>query len=559
MHFSKTEDLMNKKILWISTAWLTAGFYACERASESYPEARTTVSAVYATFSDGSGFFNPETPTPYTGDTLKIVVPSHYPEESDHVSDITKMRLQVNPPASISGADGIMDLSRPVAITLRSEDGSEKKLFVVAKVRRSSEALIRSFELPGVNQVGYLVESRRVIGLVSGGISLAGQKPRLTLSPHATISPDTSLAQDFSGPVVYTVTAEDGTKVQYTVKPVTPQKIAAGLRKESARLLWTRKLAELGINDTDHLTTSLAISGKHLLVNTRNAANKYLDRFTGDFSGTQVMGEIQTREFMNFFATSDEAGQILISNLITAAGQTLYVYKWKNAADAAPVKFIEWKSDITGGQAGRKFSIRGDLSRDALIFMGASNANNTILRWQVKDGVLLSQTPVKITYPGTNKWTLSADAISEGTNVTDNLFVSGYPGDFVYMRSSDGAVLGQVNLAASGYTANHSLDLAGFNKAGYLAAVSIANLNGNAFLYDVTDPTALSTAPGSAGYAGVMVYKSPLISSAANGNLTGDVLLKVSEDGYKMVMYVLVTNGSVAAYEFDCVDIGSIQ
>jgi hypothetical protein len=55
------------------------------------------------------------------------------------------------------------------------------------------------------------------------------------------------------------------------------------------------------------------------------------------------------------------------------------------------------------------------------------------------------------------------------------------------------------------------------------------------------------------------MYQTATIPSETNGNSTGDVLLKVSDDGYKMIMYTLVTNGSVVAYEFDCIDIDNLM
>jgi hypothetical protein len=44
--------------------------------------------------------------------------------------------------------------------------------------------------------------------------------PTITVSPDASVSPASGAAQDFTNPVVYTVTAEDGTAVQWTVTAV---------------------------------------------------------------------------------------------------------------------------------------------------------------------------------------------------------------------------------------------------------------------------------------------------------------------------------------------------
>jgi hypothetical protein len=549
---------MNKYTFIILGIILITG-YSCKKSSETVDE-RSGVGSIYATFGNGDGFFNPEMSTPY-GDTIKFIFSTHYPAESNNVIDITKMKLGTNLPVSITlpaELSGVVDLTKKTPITIRMADGSEQKHIVVGVIRKNSEAKIKDFSLPVSNLQGFISEGNKVVGLVPGGMNVTTQKPKLTLSHHATVTPDTSLVQDFSKPVIYTVKAEDGTQAAYTVKQITPQKLASGMRKGSGKLLWSKTLPQLGIENVSSLSTSIAVSGTNLIVNTRNGANRYFDRFSGAYNGVMTMGGIMTAStYMNFYSTSDKAGNILISNLTTAAGQVLYVYKWTGATDAAPVKYIQWTVDFAY-QVGRKISVTGDLNGDALIFMSASSSNNTILRWQVIGGVLQSQTPVKIVYPGATKWTALADIISSGTSITDKLYISGSPGNFVCTDGANGTIFGQVDLTASGYGTNHSIDLATFNNAQYLSAISISSLSGFSFLYNVSNPALMSTAPTSASYADVCVYKSDPITSLANGNLTGDVLLKVSDDGYKMILYVLVTNGGVSAYEFDCVDVGKI-
>lgn len=550
---------MNNYIIIILSVLMAIG-YSCKDSSDLEYQ-RSGVNSIYATFEDGTGFFNPETPTPY-GDKITFVFSTHYPVESDQAMDISRMKLKANYPVTVTlvgSSSDIVDLTRETPVMIRHLDGTEKEYIVTGEIRKSSEAQIKEFSLPGSNLPCFIAEQNKVVGLVPGGIPLGTQKPKLTLSAHSTISPDTSLVQDFSQPVNYTVTAENGTQVTYTVKQITPNKLTSGMRKGSGRLLWSKTLTQLGIVNADHMSTSIALSGEHLVVNTRNVSNRYFNRFNGDYAGNMVMGGISSVNFQNFYSTNDAAGHILISNLVTAAGQDLYVYKWNGPDDPNPVKLIQWTFDIAGSQAGRKLSVTGDLDGDALIFMGASTSNNTILRWTVTGGVLQSQIPEKLVYTGATKWTTYADIISEGIRTTDKLYLSGYPGNFVYTDLATGVDIGKVDLAASGFGTNHSIDLALFNKNRYLAAISISAASGFSCLYDVTDPSLLSTAPSSADYSNVCLYKTTAItSSVSNGNSTGDVLLKVSDDGYKMILYVLVTNGGVAAYEFDCIDVNNL-
>lgn len=547
-------EVMKKYVLIIISFALMA-VYSCEESTDMGVE-RAVTNSIYATFEDGTGFFNPEGASPY-GETITFVFSTHFPAESDNVTDISRMKLKAYSPVSVNS--GVIDLTKETEITIVEADGTQTKHRVVGEIRKSSVAQITSFELPGANLPGYVIEDKKIIGLVSGGINISAQKPKLTLSPHTTISPDTALVQDFSKAVAYTVKAEDGTEVVYTVKPYAPTKLASGIRKGSGRMLWSKKMDAMGLNAVDHMTTSIAISGDYLVTNTRNVANKYYNRFNGEYVGEMTMGDILNANLKNFFITNDDKGNILVCNLCTAAGQDFVVSKWNGPNDSNPVNLIKWKTDITGAQVGRKMSVKGDLDGDALIYIGASKSNNTILRWQVKGGVVQSQAPEKIIYAGAKKWDLYADIVPTGTQTTDKVFISSYPADFVCTDLVSGEVFGQLNLTASGYLYNHSIDYTTFNNTPYLAAINIASyFVGYSYLYDVTNPALLSTVPTSADYSKVCVLKSDAINSNSNGNATGDVLLKVSDDGYKLIMYMFVTNGGVNAYEFDCIDIDNL-
>lgn len=547
-----------KKYKVIIFSFILAIGYSCSESSDVEIQ-RPGTNSIYATFEDGTGFFNPETPSPY-GDTIKFVFSTHFPAESNNETNITRMSLKAYYPVSVVLPEGseVVDLTRETKITIVKIDGTKKECIVKGVIRKSSEAQILEFNLPASNLPGFISEQRKIIGLVPGGIDIISQKPKLTLSPHSTIYPDTALIQDFSQPVSYVVTAEDGTKVTYTVKPVAPQKIASGIRKGSGRLLWSKSLGEMGIDNLNNMSTSIAISEKYLVVNTRAIKNKYFNRFNGNYEGEMPMATTMVGSLVNFAATSDDAGNILISSL-AGNGAKLTVYKWNGVDDPAPVKFIEWTNNL-GGSAGvgRKISVEGDLNGDALIFMGVSQKGNSYLRWQVIGGVLQSTDPVVNSYKETSKyWSYLADVAPMSLDITDNIFISGSPCEIVYTSATGSAeVIAKVDMSASGYGVNHSLDLLKFNNAPYLAAISINKdmLSGMSFLYDVTDPSKISTSPTSSEYADVCIYKTGAVQSNKNGNSTGEVLMKISDDGYKMILYTFVTNGGVNAYEFDCVN-----
>ncbi|WP_375448311.1 LamG-like jellyroll fold domain-containing protein [uncultured Fibrella sp.] len=61
------------------------------------------------------------------------------------------------------------------------------------------------------------ISGNSITGTLPLGTSASSLVPTITLSPKATVSPASGVAQDFSNAVLYTVTAEDGSTQTYTV------------------------------------------------------------------------------------------------------------------------------------------------------------------------------------------------------------------------------------------------------------------------------------------------------------------------------------------------------
>jgi hypothetical protein len=74
--------------------------------------------------------------------------------------------------------------------------------------------------------------------------------PEINLSAGATISPNTSTAQDFTNTVTYTVTAEDGETTQDWVVTVTA---ALNTAADIISFVHPNQQSEITINTTDHL------------------------------------------------------------------------------------------------------------------------------------------------------------------------------------------------------------------------------------------------------------------------------------------------------------------
>ncbi|MFI8604323.1 beta strand repeat-containing protein, partial [Cellulophaga baltica] len=116
--------------------------------------------------------------------------------------------------ASVSPASGVaQDFTNPVIYTVIAEDTSTQEYTVTVTVAQSGSKDITALTIDGI------------IGTITGTditIILASTTDVTALGPTvthtgATVSPVSGVAQDFTSPVEYTVTAADGTTKVYTV------------------------------------------------------------------------------------------------------------------------------------------------------------------------------------------------------------------------------------------------------------------------------------------------------------------------------------------------------
>jgi len=165
---------------------------------------------------DITGFYLPE----QTG-VYKIINMDHTVEievlAGTDLSSLTPT-IALSPGATISPASGVSrDFTNPVGYLVTAEDGLTNQVWTVTVVHEqpSSATDITSFLIPElsdppvIDHAGHTVE-----GSVPDGTNLTALVPSIALSHGATIHPESGVATDFSNPVTYRVTAEDGTTYQ---------------------------------------------------------------------------------------------------------------------------------------------------------------------------------------------------------------------------------------------------------------------------------------------------------------------------------------------------------
>lgn len=543
---------------------LVSVFGACAKIDSKFAvdSDANTLTTVRVTFADGTGGFSPTVEEPY-GDEITVEIPWYYPEGSYNETSLDSLFITGTMPNSsyMSPAFGLNDLSSPIAFTLTAQSGSQRTYTIGAVRKRSSRAEILSFQLNEAGLSAVVVNNRVIIPFTGDDVS--GQTATVELSYYATISPDPSTVRDYSSPVVYTVTADDGTESTYTVELGTPVQLESGFG--SVRQLWSRSSGDLGFEDYRQI--SIAVSGNYFLLPNSNewvagSSIRYYNRATGAQAGT-----LNTAGAERIYAIANDANGKVVGINSLYAGNNVCLYVWDNV-NAAPrllARTTDWSS-VGGGFYGRKLSVYGDLDADAVIMSTTDGSNaggvNNILKWTVRNGAIVSQNPEVINYP--TAFGYVAKAVPTGTQSTDNyLMCSNLPS---YIHYVNGASNTRLNAFSTSYINNPreatpALFYFEFNNAKYTAVMDASAYSSAMHIFDVTDPSAISTSASSNNYSNFHVFDGAndyITSPSANWNVTGDFAVgPVSADGYTMTIYFLVTNGGVVAYELSSIDLNA--
>jgi len=118
----------------------------------------------------------------------------------------------INGEEQVSGTS-VVDFTNPVVYTIVAEDGETEREWTVTitEAAVSTEAEILSFTVEGqASEEVINSQNATVVLRVMPGTDLTALVPQITISLGATIDPASGVAQDFSQPVQYTVTAQDG-------------------------------------------------------------------------------------------------------------------------------------------------------------------------------------------------------------------------------------------------------------------------------------------------------------------------------------------------------------
>lgn len=219
--------------------------------------------------------------------------------------------------------------------------------------------------------------------IITQYLAMQSATATVKLSEGATISPDPSIAADYTQPVSFTITGADGkTTRTYTTKPV--EKIVETITKISA--LTDKSAADMGIGAFATYKL-MGISGNNLVINTKVFNRKTLAA-VGDLNMTNVEAGAGTPGVISWMG-NDEAGHLVCAVTPTGkysdSGHTPgSFYCWKNGYDQPAELILGPSTSAIGGFV----SIGGDLtSGKALITaIGGRAATGSHFCWGYTDG-----------------------------------------------------------------------------------------------------------------------------------------------------------------------------
>lgn len=198
-------------------------------ATTTYSTSTTTTQTPSGTSDDLITLFNFSNPSAIgTIDQTQHTITVNFPPDTD-VTNL-KPTVGISQYAKISPSLNVsQDFTNPVMYTVTGQDGATQNYTVTANIASvlntlSNSKSISSFTLSGLTPAvdGFINEAQQnIYVVVPDGTNLTDLVPTITVSKNATVNPQSGNPQDFTNPVTYTVTAQDGSTQSYTVTIVT--------------------------------------------------------------------------------------------------------------------------------------------------------------------------------------------------------------------------------------------------------------------------------------------------------------------------------------------------
>ena len=417
---------------------------------------------------------------------------------------------------------------------------------------------ISSFVFEDIN-VSATISGTDIAATVAYNVDVTALVPTITIAATSSISPASGIAQDFTNPVTYTVTAENGDELVYTVTVVqeAPPVLAATAK-------WERTLANGGLPEwfTANNDRDLAAHGDFVYVHNNNDKIRVLSSTDGsDLKVRDTVDFIDGKENFasgNLFlinVATDDNGVIIGSNLRDGNGTNAWnVYKWddKDAEQELLFDYVPAEDEALADN----ISVVGSVTGDGYVYApgdGFFGASNNVYKFQITGGTV-NTTPEIIAIDGLTELGNGNDVYPTSAASDASMILAGTGIGGIAEYASDGTLIGKIpdalNTGETAMLFAFALDVVPFELDGRkVIATTATDFTANAadagFLYliDYTDGWDNLTADNI-----IRVPFTPEGNIDANFNGTGGVDVVVNGDGTATV-YAMITNFGVAAFD----------
>ncbi len=325
------------------------------------------------------------------------------------------------------------DLATGYKVMVTAEDGTTTKTYTITvNTSLSTETNITSFTLASV--AGTIDGSAHTVAVtVPFGTDVTALVPTITLSAGATVDPASGVAQDFTSPVTYTVTAEDGTTTQPWVVTVTvapaPAPTFTATYPMSANIGSDQFDVVVNLNAAGKVYFQQVASGAAAPTSADLKANGTAIDVTAaatDYSAT-ITGLTSSTAYDVYFATENATGDVLMATPVKLTVTT--------TAGALTIHDIQYTADASGDSPykDQDVTITGVVTSLKYTSAGAYRG----FYMQDGDGA----------WNGIYVYTSTTDVVAPGDNVTVNGTVAEYnnlteisPTNTVTVNSSNNAM-----------------------------------------------------------------------------------------------------------------------
>ena len=300
-------------------------------------------------------------------DRYVIPIPWYFPETSNDITTpyLTRVRVRASLEANckIEPALSVLDLTEENHFTYTDATGTSRNIIITGERVKSSKCELLSFSLKRPMLNGIIDKSTRQVSLITAN-DLSVAEATVTLSAHATISPDPAEAHNYNEGFTFTVTADDGTtKADYYVVKNVPQKIDYGVNTTSAEKLFNLDPSSgLGLPAFNtQANVSLAVLDSWLIVNMGDgSAPMYFNKIMATAGGTLKIGNAVPTGAI----ASDEQDHLLLCNL-AEPGEVFNIWKTSSVSQAPELLYSFTNNQDL--QLGLEMKVIGDVEKEAVI------------------------------------------------------------------------------------------------------------------------------------------------------------------------------------------------